>query len=430
MEKHGVFISYRREDWLLAGRIYDFLKAKGLYPFLDTMAMRQKEEFPKQLEQVIRQAPYFLCVLTKNTFRRGMLQKPDSRDWVYKELEMALSDPNKGILLIAEAGFQWPKNLPQELKEHRLQDRHFVTVDNETFLSKMEELCRKDIDREKLLGFWDWGQRLAASNNVCLCSRDTSERKLAQLSDRFGAELITALSENREYNGENHVRSIRMSCYAASIIFTPQQNMVDVRAFDKHRMSKLFSWLMKDPDFSLEIMINAPGSTAMQDAIDHKKLGNSSQETSPEEIFYGSFGNIMELLNKSDSYLEQARVEGRFRFLVTESMLPYALFQVEYKPGYEEYNHIKVDLYSEGLVSNMDRLCMIIFEKNDPKNYEFFAGRYNSTRDAKRSETLIREHGKQWIDQWEEMKERKARGNGTYGNHSQSDAGAGVGEKV
>ena len=93
MEKYGVFISYRHKDWALAGRIHDFLHAKGMHPFWD-VTMHQGH-FPEQLRLKIQQAPYFLCVLNQSTFYSA---NPD--DWVYKELEIALSDPQKKILLI------------------------------------------------------------------------------------------------------------------------------------------------------------------------------------------------------------------------------------------------------------------------------------------------------------------------------------------
>lgn len=397
MKKHGVFISYRHADWALAGRIYDFLDAKGMHPFLDATSMRQGR-FPDLLQQEIRLSPYFLCVLTKNTF-----SSDDPNDWVYREIETALSCPEKGFLLIADGDFDWPELLPESITSIR--DWQFVTVDRSNFHDKMERLCLQDIRWEALSGVLDWRRQICSANNTYLSSREHIEKKLAPLTVRFGADLVNMLSQNMEYNGENHIRFIHMSCYAASIIFSPQQDMVDERAYDSYMMSYIFAWLLRDPAFNLEIVINAPGGIAMQDAIDHEKLGNSSLETCPEAIFLSSYSNISRLIREEPTFTK-AYKEKRFRFMVTESVLPYALLQVEYKPPFEEYSHIKVDIYSEGLTSNMDRRCMMIFKQEDPENYDFFVRRYEYIRNPKQSQKLIGQYHDQWLEQWERLKEK------------------------
>lgn len=396
MKKHGIFISYRHTDWALAGRIYDFLDSKGLQPFWDSTSMYQGH-FPDTLQQQIMHAPYFLCVLTQNTFCSS-----NPNDWVYREIEIALSCPDKKILLIADSDFCWPDKLPDAIANIR--QRHYDAVNRSTFRDVMEQLCQRNIDWVSLSGVLDWRQRLRSVNNVYLSDREYIERTLAPLSDRFGAELVKALQNNVVYEGENHIRFIHMSCYAASIIFSPQQDMVDERACDLGMMFNIFAWLLRDPGFSMEIVINAPGSPAMQDAIDRKKLGNSALEVYPEAIFLSSYNNIWRLIREEPTFAK-AYKEKRFRFMVTESVLPYALFQVEYKPEYEEYSHIKVDLYSEGITSNMDRRCMMIFKQDDPENYNFFVRRYEYTRNPIESKALIRQHHDQWVTQWEQLKE-------------------------
>lgn len=401
MEKHGIFISYRHADWALAGRIYDYLDAKGMHPFWDVTSMHQGH-FPEQLRQEILQAPYFLCVLNQSTF----CAEDPGNDWLYKEIEIALSKPNKKILLIADGDFEWPEQLPEQLanESRNIRDCHYICVDRDNFLRKMEDLCRRDIDWSILSGVVNWRQRISASNNVYLGKREYIERMLAPLSDRFGAELVKMLSQNREYDGENHIRFIHMSCYAASIIFSPQQEMVDERAFDLGMMFNIFAWLLRDPAFNMEIVINAPGCAAVQDAIDQEKLGNSALETCPEAIFLSSYSNISRLIREEPTFAK-AYKEKRFRFMVTENVLPYALFNVEYKPEYEEYSHMKVDLYSEGLTSNMDRRCMMIFKQDDPENYDFFVRRYEYTRNPRKSQALIRQNHDLWLQQWEQLKE-------------------------
>ena len=250
----------------------------------------------------------------------------------------------------------------------------------------------------------DWRKRLRSECNVCMTNRERIERTLAPLQARFGAELVSAVREGRPFTEANRIRFIHMSCYAASIIFSPQQNMVDERAFDLGMMFNIFSQLLQDEEFSLELIITAPGSFAAQDAIDCEKLGNSALEACPEAIFLSAYCNIRRLI-KEHPVFEKAYADKRFRFMVTDNVLPYALFQVAYKEGHEGSNHIKVDLYSEGLTSNMDRRCMMIFEAEDPDNYQFFEHRYEYIRNVKKSNSLIKANHEKWMTQWQELQE-------------------------
>ncbi len=395
MEKYGVFISYRHEDWALAGRIYDYLEVRGFQPFLDTNSLRQGN-FHDALGYHITQAPYFLCLLTKHTF-----QTISADDWIFKEIKTALSSDSE-ILLLAEKGFEFPKDLPPEIDPIRFHQCY--DFDLSDFLDKMDRLCKKDLKRERLEGILDWRKSLSANSNTCMSARKLVERDHASLEDRFGKEFVDCVRSGSKFTGINRIRSIHISCYAASIIFSPGVNMVDEQAFDRGMMFNIFAQLLDDDDFSLEIVISAPGSFATQDAINYDKLGNSSLEANPEAVFLSSYCNIQRLIAE-DAVFRKAYQDKRFRIMVTEESLPYAIFQVTYKDEFSEYDHIKVDLYSEGLVSSMDRRCMVIFRENDQDNYSFFMERYNFIRNVKESRRLIKANHSQWLKDWELLQE-------------------------
>jgi hypothetical protein len=237
-----------------------------------------------------------------------------------------------------------------------------------------------------------------------MSSRKQLERNHATLDDRFGAEFVRCVREGREYTGEHPIRSIRMSCYAASVLFSNSVDMMDAQAFDRGLMFNIFAKLLEDEDFSMEIVINAPDCAAAQDAIENDKLGNSALEANLEAVFLSSYCGIRRLIYE-DPVFRKAYQNKRFRFMITENVLPYALFHMTYKEGYEQYDHVKVDLYSEGLVSNMERRCMVIFREDDPENYTFFVERYNYVRNVKESKKLIKEGHDRWVAAWEGLKE-------------------------
>ena len=395
MEKHGVFISHSHKDWMLAGRVYDYLKAEGVDPFLDADSLGQGD-FPEALTRHICTSPYFLLILTENTFQDSSTDR-----WIYREIAIAMSNQRE-LLLLADETFQWPATLPNNIDSIR--NHHHYRFNRETFLQVMEKMCRKDIHQSKLVGIIDWRTRAKSLSRTYVTSREIMESEIATLDNRFGEDFIQCVREHREYTGENRIKFIHMSCYAASIIFCPAMDMVDERAFDLGMMFNVFAYLLKHEDFSLEIVLNAPGSFAAQDAVDNEKLGNSSMEANAEAIFLASYYNMHRLIQE-DPVFQKAYQNKRFRIMVTDNVMPYALFQIEYQKGYEENNHIKVDLYSEGLISNMDRRCMLFFKEDDPDNYNFFVQRYEYLRNVKKSRRLIKENHEQWIQAWEDFQE-------------------------
>jgi len=335
-------------------------------------------------------------VLTKNTF-----SNISADSWICREIAVALAH-HREILLMADEQFDWPETLSPEIDTIR--NHHYYVFNRETFLQIMEKICRRDIRQSKLAGVINWRTRIKSLSKTYVASREFMESEIATLDSRFGEEFIQCVRERREYTGENRIKFIHMSCYAASIIFCPAVDMVDERAFDLGMMFNVFAYLLKHDDFSLELIINAPGSYAAQDAVDNEKLGNSSMEANAEAIFLASYYNIQRLI-REDPVFQKAYQNKRFRIMVTDNVMPYSLFQIEYQKGYEENNPIKVDLYSEGLISNMDRRCMLFFKEDDPENYNFFVQRYEYLRNVKKSRRLIKENHDQWIRAWEEFQE-------------------------
>ena len=400
MELHGVFISHSHADWLLAGRIYDYLKAEGLHPFLDAEEMKSGN-FPDALTRQINGAPYFLLLLTKNTFKR--INKQNC--WIRREIQLALeSEKNsntKSIILVAEKNFKWPRRLPKDIAD--VKNRHYHTIYRETFISEMSKICSRDIQRDNLAGLIDWRLQNNLLRNTYVSSRENIEKTIAKSSNRFGTELIQCIEQGKEFKGDNIVKSVKMACYAASLLLYPSADKVDPKA-QKLGIFEIFMELLKDPDFELEIIITAPRSFATEDAITNKKLGNRALESNQQEIFIGPYGSIHHLIKENEIF-KNAYKTKRFRFLVTDSVLPYALFQIEYKDGFAKNDHIKIDLYSEGITSSVDRRCMLFFKDTDADNYNFFEGRYNYIRNFEKSEKLISEHHDDWIDEWEKLTE-------------------------
>lgn len=397
MTKYGVFISHKSEDWALAGRIYDYLNASGYCPFIDVESLNQGN-FDKKLEQTIESTPYFLLVLSSNTFK-----KVTENSWVIREIRTALNS-KRTILILATEDFKWPKGaLPSDIES--IKSKNIYKIGRHNFTQIMNKLIDKDIDFKQIKGVLDWKQKAKFLSKTYLSSRENIENSIDTLETRFGAELVECARKGIPFSGENRIKSIHISCYAATIIFTPQINMVDERAFDRGVFFNIFAELLKDDEFSLEIIINAPNCMAAKEAAESEKLGNGRLEEHPEAIFLSSYCTIRRLI-KDDPVFAKAKREHRFNFMITDMALPYAIFQTNYKSEYSNYDNIKVDIYSEGLTSNMDRRCMLLFKETDPENYSFFENRYQYIRNIKHSNHLIEKNHAIWVEEWEQLKKQ------------------------
>ena len=394
MNNYGIFIHHRHNHRHLAGRVFDFLSQRGLKPFLDTYSLHSGD-YHHIIEEELRNAPYFLCVLT-----RGALDnlKPDSLDDVYyQELELAF-ESQKEILAIASEDFVFPDTLPHKVSELRFRQTYKILNNMSNFFDVMERLS-KDIDMGKLTDIVNWRELARLSGHTLILPRSELENSIATLENRFGNDFVQCVKENKPYKGEYRIRLIHSSCYAANILFSPRRDYVDDSAYDYGIMFNILRYLLQDPEFSFEIVLNAPDSYAAKDAYENNKLGNSGLEDIYCGVFYASFAGINGLI-ESDSIFQTAFAERRFRFMITDRVMPYAIFHIQYKDEWSEFNHIKVDLYSSDILSSMDRRSMLFFERDDKPNYDFFRNQYQAIRDYKKSQELISEHGEKWKQYW------------------------------
>lgn len=403
--RHGIFISYKRTRKDLAWVIYEYFKNKGFDPFIDTVTLLPEKHFPEKIRQEIQNAPYFFCLLTKDGL--DDLRRPAStKDNMFRmEVEEAIKQ-DKEILIFRDAlvTYEDMNKLDQPLSTALTDVNSRIIPDYlDELLFTLDYFCRY-ISLDKLDGVINWREYTAWNTNVCCMPRQMLEKTVASFDHRFGKEFMDCVKSGEDYHGEYKVKEINMSCYAANIIFTPSQEMIDRKAYDLGLMFNTFSALLKDPDFNLRLVINAPKSPGAKDAIKYRKLGNSAFEDDYNGVFLSSFAQILKLVEEEP--FKSAKARHRFSYVLSECAMPYAIFNVVYKNGWEEFNHTKIDLYSLDLDSNVDRRSMIIFEKDDKTNYDFFVHQFNYLRREefrKRSKQLIRSKKEQWMAEWEKI---------------------------
>lgn len=106
-----VFISYRRDGGIdMAGRIYDYLSNHNIEAFFDIDSM-ELGNFNTQIYRTIEECTHFLLVLPPHALDRCVA--PD--DWVRREIVKAI-ETNKIIIPLMMEGFEYPPNLPDDIK--------------------------------------------------------------------------------------------------------------------------------------------------------------------------------------------------------------------------------------------------------------------------------------------------------------------------
>ncbi len=88
-----------------------------------------------------------------------------------------------------------------------------------------------------------------------------------------------------------------------------------------------------------------------------------------------------------------------------KTSMPFGIFNVEFSDEMKKYNHVKVDIYSAALDNEDNRRSFVIWEEDDPENYQFFVQNFmNIKGNPSLCEKVQTESLKQWADEWERLK--------------------------
>ena len=127
---YDIFISYRRDgSFEMARLLYDHLRMRGLNVFFDLQELRSGK-FNVKLYSAIDESSNFLLVLPQG----GLDRCVNEDDWLRMEIEYAI-EKNKNIVPLMMNGFDWPKDLPDSLKNLPLYNAVSMSASIERVLS-------------------------------------------------------------------------------------------------------------------------------------------------------------------------------------------------------------------------------------------------------------------------------------------------------
>lgn len=139
--QYDIFISYRREGGdMMAHILYERLTQRGYSVFQDIESLRSGK-FNNEIYGKIEQCKDFILILPPKALER--CKEPD--DWVKKEIVCALKN-KKNIIPVMLRGFDWPKNLQEEIKDIKLYNGLVANTEYfEQFLDKLTDFLTSSI---------------------------------------------------------------------------------------------------------------------------------------------------------------------------------------------------------------------------------------------------------------------------------------------
>jgi hypothetical protein len=172
------FISYAREDRVVAGLIYRHLRENGASPWIDTEALLPGQNWPVETVAAIRRCTHFLALLSKNSVSKvgGFVQKE-----LREAMELLNSLPPRDVFVI-------PIRLDDcEPRHEKLSELHWLDLfpDYEGGLRKLDQS----------LGLHDSGREISELDSYGLAS--TRQGSLPRASHNFSRDedgFLTAKS--------------------------------------------------------------------------------------------------------------------------------------------------------------------------------------------------------------------------------------------
>lgn len=158
--------------------------------------------------------------------------------------------------------------------------------------------------------------------------------------------------------------------------------------------------LDKKTQTALDLILTEPTDANLCDI--KTKIANQRARTEAG-IVYSAWDGIFRMLTEKEVYAEMYE-KRNFLIKAINISIPFAIFHVKFTDEYDEYSHVKVDLYSVQLGNEDERRSFVIWKKDDFYNYNFFVGNFNSIEGNRNlcKNPSIKEL-KEWSRKWQLM---------------------------
>lgn len=273
---------------------------------------------------------------------------------------------------------------------HVASDFHGITTLEYNNLSPME--------KEKKLKNWldnnvSEYRRSGYDNNVLMLERE-------KIHDIYSIDSRLHITDKLYKN----IKRVRIMNFASNLLINPLVGEKGHIPTKDISLSQAMEAIMREADATVELILTEPNPYNLQDL--KSKIANQNAG-SEEGALYSALATMYKNLTTDTIYREKAsEIPVHFWLYTLNISMPFGIFNVEFLDE-TKYNHVKVDLYSAALHNENERRSFVIWEKDDPDNYNFFVNNFD---DIKGNPSLCTPHRnpldtlKQWAEEWEKMK--------------------------
>lgn len=198
-------------------------------------------------------------------------------------------------------------------------------------------------------------------------------------------------------DGYRFVRKIRIMNIASSLIINPRFATNEHQEENSEKLSDAIQKILAEKHATLELMLLEPSDANLKDAV--TKMANPSAGTL-EGLVFGAW-EMLYLNLTSPTVYSQAFDLKRFLCFSISVGIPYAIFNVEFDFEYQQYDHVKIDLYSSEIGNENERRSFVIWKDLDYENYMFFVRNFDAIRSNRNicHQVGLKEM-EEWTDKW------------------------------
>ncbi len=199
------------------------------------------------------------------------------------------------------------------------------------------------------------------------------------------------------------IQCIKIMNFASNLVINPAIGVTGNISPKDIGLSECIEKIMKETNATVDLILTQPNEYNVRDLA--TKIANL-KAGSAEGALYSALTTLYKNLSTDTIFSQNSKsIPVLFQLYVMKTSMPFGMFNVEYLGDARRYNHVKVDLYSAALNNEDERRSFVIWETEDPENYQFFV--HNFT-DIKKNPILCEKVNldmlKAWAEEWEKLK--------------------------
>lgn len=235
-------------------------------------------------------------------------------------------------------------------------------------------------------------------------SKETAKTLILQLHSRHEMHSVFSINQKFHINDGLYekISHIRIMNFASNLMINPEIGEAGHMHQDDIPLSDAIEKVMRETNALVELILTEPNKYNLDDLktkIANKRAGSS------DGALFSALATMYTNLSTDTIYSRRYKsVPILFRFYVMKTSIPFGIFNVEFLGDAKSQNHVQVDLYSAALSNEDERRCFVIWQKDDPENYQFFVNNFNNIKNNPqlcKEPTL--ETMKRWADRWREI---------------------------